>query len=143
VVSAIRRKSRGGQLTAVNAANLVAVFVHERIGADGPIDPVLAVSRLGSNILERRSAFSTGIQKRAADAIQLPTAVVGRWVLPEPTTFLRIELPLTEAGRAEGFAEEPNLPYPPPQPLRPLPDRACADSCREEHGPSGSPSGHR
>jgi hypothetical protein len=143
VVSAIRRKSRGGQLTAVNAANLVAVVVYERIRADAPIDPVFADRRLGSNILERRSAFSTGIQKRAAEAIQMPTAVVGRGVLPEPTTFLRFELPLTEAGRAVCFAEEPDLPYPPPQPLRPLPDRACVDSCREDHGASGSPRGHR
>jgi hypothetical protein len=62
LVSAVRRKSRDGQLTAVNAANLVAAFEHDRIRADGSTDPVCTVTRLGSAILGRWSAFSTGIR---------------------------------------------------------------------------------
>jgi predicted nucleic acid-binding protein len=110
VISAIQRKSRDGQLTAVNAASLVAAFEHDLIEADGPTDAVFTVLRLGSEVLDEAVSILDRHPLRAADAIQLATAMVARRVLPALTTFLSFDRRLAEAAAAEGFANEPVFP---------------------------------
>jgi hypothetical protein len=92
VISAIQRKSR------------------DLIEADGPTDAVFTVLRLGSEVLDEAVSILDRHPLRAADAIQLATAMVARRVLPALTTFLSFDRRLAEAAAAEGFATEPVFP---------------------------------
>jgi uncharacterized protein len=109
VPSAIWRKQRMGELTAEDAALLVAAFEADYFGTAGAAGApdeaggFLAVA-VRSAILARATRLVAAHPLRAYDAIQLASALAVAEVVPELAGFAAFDRQLRAAAAAEGLA---------------------------------------
>lgn len=108
VVSAIRRKSRDGEISSQNAITLIDIFEHELVeSARRPGGPFVVI-RVHSDILDDAVALLDRWPLKAADAVQLATARITRRVLPDLTDFLCFDAALGAAARGDQFSVRPD-----------------------------------
>lgn len=101
VPAALWRKTRTGELSAQDAAVLVAAFVadwHDRTG------PFVAVGLRGP-VLEQAASLVAAHGLRADDGVQLACASSARQADPEIDVFLCFDNGLGAAAAREGFAQ--------------------------------------
>lgn len=106
VPSAIWRKQRMGELTAEDAALLVAAFEADYFGTEGAADEAggfVAVA-VRSAILARATRLVAAYPLRAYDAIQLASALAVAEVVPELVGFAVFDRQLRAAAAAEGLS---------------------------------------
>ncbi len=109
VVSAIRRKSRDDQIARRHADALIAAFEHDLADTAGPLPGPFVVIRLRTDILDEAVTLLDRWPLKAADALQLATAVVTRRLAPELTTVLCLDRQLAAAFRADNFIVRANV----------------------------------
>jgi hypothetical protein len=105
VPSAIWRKQRMGELTAEDAALLVAAFEADYFGTAGGAAEAggfLGVA-VRSAILARATRLVAAYPLRAYDAIQLASALAVAEVVPELAGFAAFDRQLRAAAAAEGL----------------------------------------
>ena len=106
VPSAIWRKQRSGELAAEDASVLVAAFDYDvRGGTYQP--PRYATVELRPEILTRAAELLPRHELRAADAIQLASAIAARASLEFCDSFATFDHRLRVAAAAEGFTVVP------------------------------------
>lgn len=103
VPAAIWRKQRLGELTATDAALLVAQFEWEWNG-DEASDAAFAVVVLGDAVLEEAALACARHALRAYDAVQLASALLARAADPGLSRFACFDDALSAAAAQEGFA---------------------------------------
>ena len=101
VASAIWRKRRGNQLTAVEASTLTRA-VQRDFHDDSP-DAPFAVVALSDQLVGRSVDAIAQHGLRTGDAIQLASALVARESLPDCEAFAAFDVRLRNAAQAVGF----------------------------------------
>jgi predicted nucleic acid-binding protein len=99
--SALWRKHRIGQLSAHAASRLTAEFEADYYSEGGGTR--LAVMRISDRTMATAANLLARADLRAADAIQLASAVVAREVGREVTAFAAFDSRLRDAAAIEGF----------------------------------------
>jgi predicted nucleic acid-binding protein len=103
VPSAIWRKQRMGELSAEDAAILVAAFEADYHGFDSRSDGFVAVA-VRPAIVERAARLVAVHALRGYDAVQLASALSVTEVVPECSGFAALDRRLRAAAAAEGLA---------------------------------------
>ena len=106
VPSAIWRKQRMGELSAEDAAILVAAFEADYHGA-GEGSPGFVAVAVQPVILERAARLVAVHGLRACDAVQLASALAVTEVVPECTGFAVLDRRLRAAAALEGLTPLP------------------------------------
>ncbi len=103
VPAALWRKSRTGELSAVDAGILCAAFEADWFD-DGGVFVAVAVRKV---VLEHAARLVAAHRLRAYDAVQLATAVVARDADPDVGSFACYDDELNAAAAREGFTLVP------------------------------------
>lgn len=105
VPSAFWRKHRMGELAGEDAAVLCAAFEADYHGPEASL--ALVAVDLGASLLDDAARLVAVHGLRAADAIQLASALVARRAAPEVDAFAAFDDALRRAAAAEAFTLRP------------------------------------
>ena len=108
VVSAIRRKQRLGELDASHA-NALCRDVEADFDATGQTGTDLSPISVSVDVLQRAAALLARHSLRAADAVQLSSAMFARDADAEVSVFVCFDARLRDAAVEEGFQLVPPL----------------------------------
>lgn len=106
VAAALWRKVRDGELAPVLAERLRRAFAIDVLGRAGE-PPRFAVVATNAATLERATLALAEHPLRAADAVQLASALIARDADPGCTTFACFDRGLRDAAAASGFRLAP------------------------------------
>lgn len=107
VPAALWRKVRMGELDAPDAHLLTRAFKADFAGAPGD-EPRFGVVALAHRVLDEAARLVPLHGLRAADAIQLASAIEARRAVPDCATVVCYDTDLRRAAAAEGFALTPS-----------------------------------
>jgi predicted nucleic acid-binding protein len=103
--SAFWRKHRLGEISAHTASRLASEFEADYYGEEG--EPRFAIMRISDVTVSLAARLVARSDLRAADAIQLASALVARQVGREVTAFAAFDARLRTAAAVEGFTLVP------------------------------------
>jgi uncharacterized protein len=103
VPAALWHKHRTGELSASDAAVLVAAFEADYFGTDRE-DPRFAVVAAGTRVLEAAARLVGTHGLRAYDGVQLASACLIREAVGDPVVFLAFDGSLCAAAAVEGLS---------------------------------------